>query len=122
MIVVEIEMFRWAVHGMWEIRDSGDDKEDEGRSKERCWAALLVIGRQAPKSRASFFLFLKICRFAVYFFPPSAVTVGPAVELVRMSGGEMQRRLGCARADPDDHSGRVKVGSGLSRALRQSEI
>ena len=50
------------------------------------------------------------------------MTLGPAVELVRMSGGEMQRRLGCARADPDDHSGRVKVGSGLSRALRQSEI
>ena len=67
MMVVEIETFRGAVHGMWEIRDSGDDNDDEGRSNECCWAALLVIGHQAPKSRASFFLFLKICRFAARF-------------------------------------------------------
>ena len=105
-----------------EIRDSGDDNEDEGRSNECCWAALLVIGHQAPKSTTVephfFFIIedLQICGagsifLLAYFFPPSALTLGPAVELVRMSGGAVGKcsfRLGCARADPDDHSGRVK--------------
>ena len=41
----------------------------------------------------------------------------PAVDLNRMSGGEMQCRLGYARADPDDHPSRLCPG--ISRALTQ---
>ena len=60
--------------------------------------------------------------FLLQTFSPICPDLGPAVNLVRMSGGEMQRRLGCARADPDDHSGSQGCPGRLGRARYRVEV
>ena len=70
------------------------------------------LGIRPPNPEPHFFFILEDLHdlqrgliVSAYFSPPpSALALGPAVNLVRMSGGEVQRRLGCARADPGDHS------------------
>lgn len=73
------------MHG-FEIRDSGDDNRSEVRQSECCWAALLVIGHQAPKPRASFFFIFEdlqdlqrglIVAAHLRTFPPFCPDPGP---------------------------------------------